>query len=203
MIETIIEGLEMRGVDNIVIVTGYLADQFAYLQRKYDNVRLVKNEVFETVNNISSVYAAKKYLLDGSCFICEADLYVADKSIFLSKLTNSCYFGKPVKGFCDDWVFDTNREVYITSIGKQGTGCHCMCGLSYFSAEDTKKLHAVITYEYDRLGYEPLFWDEVLDWHLENFKLTINPVMANQIVEIGTVEDYERISIALSNESMI
>lgn len=191
MIETIIDGLEMRGISKLVVVTGYLGNQFDYLKEKYDNIELVRNEEYETVNNISSIYAAKDYLLQGNCFICEADLFVSDPSIFLKPLTHSCYYGKYVNGHCDDWVLELNSNGFISRIGKAGDDCYCMCGISYFTMADSEKLYSAITTEYGRRGYEKLFWDEVLNMHINEFELTVTPIHEGQIVEIDTVEDYE------------
>ena len=39
-----------------------------------------------------------------------------------------------------------------------------------------------------------LFWDEVVDRHLDRLKLTIEEVAQGQIVEIDTVEEWEKIN---------
>ncbi|WP_303322625.1 sugar phosphate nucleotidyltransferase [Cloacibacillus evryensis] len=194
MIETIIEGLLRRDEVNLYIVVGYLGEQFKYLKNKYPRISIINNTDYETVNNISSVYAAREVLSKGDCFICEADLFVSDKQIFDAALTDSCYFGKMVKEHSDDWVFDLDENGHITRIGKVGDCQYNMVGIAYFKQADAEKLAQVIAVEYGSPGFESLFWDDVVNRHIKEFKLRIHPVDGRQIVEIDTIEELNAIN---------
>lgn len=195
MIETVLDGLEARGVDEIVVVVGYQSEQFVYLTGKYNNLRIVENKDYNTVNNISSIYAVSDILIKDNhkCFICEADLVITDISIFICEIMKSCYFGKKIIGRTDDWVMDVNERGRIVRIGKSGQDTFGMVGITYLMENDANMLGSIVKKIYGTEGFEGMFMDDVINDYISKFDLVIHEVKNDQIVEIDTLKELKEV----------
>ena len=200
LIETVIAALEKRGVAEIYVVTGYKAEQFRPLTAKHQNVRLVYNAEYATKNNINSVAVVADKMASSDCFICEADLFLPKADVLCRELSCSGYFGKMVKGFSDDWVFDLDGNGRIVRIGKGGTNVYNMVGVSYFKKCDAAKVAKTIRDAVTRPENASLFWDEIVDRLVKSgeLDLVVHEVSQDEIVECDTVEDLKKLEACLA-----
>lgn len=199
LVETVLAALERRGVEEIYVVTGYKAEQFAALATGNGKVRLVHNSEYATKNNINSIAVVAEKMKDSDCFVCEADLCVANPDVLCRDLRQSGYFGKMVAGRSDDWVFDTDDAGRITRIGKGGTDRFNMVGVSYFKATDAAKIAVAVLEDVKNPENAQLFWDEVVDRLVKQgeLDLVVHEVSSDEIVECDTVEDLQKLEAKL------
>lgn len=190
MIETILDAVVAAGIEEIIIVTGYLSDQFDILSKKYDNITFIKNEKYNEANNILSAYLVRDKLQNA--YVCEADLVLSNPKIIRKYEYRSNFLAKYVD-MTDDWCFETKSGV-ITKQKIGGTNCHQMLGISYYDAKDGKQAEADIAEVFTSPGGKEKYWDQViLDVKKNNYTMYVRECQEGDIVEIDTFSELKEI----------
>ena len=191
MIESIIESLLDAGIKDIIIVVGYLKEQFIYLNKKY-NVKLIENKFYNKSNNISSLFSCKDFL-DKASYIIEGDQIIYNKDIFKSNnVKNSGYFVHKICSFSKEWILEVEKNKIVNCYKNGNDKGWELHGVSKWNANDLKKIKSFLEkYFYD---YSNVFWDEIaLVLKKEDFNLTIFEINKDDLVEIDTYDELRRI----------
>lgn len=195
MLERQIEYLQEIGVEEIIVVTGYLAEKFDYLVDKY-NVKLVHNDKYNVYNNIYTMYVVREYLQDA--YVMDADVYL-HRNIFIENPESSLYFSAKKDDFRNEWIIkhDENRKVYDIEIG-DGDDDYILCGISYWAKEDgvhiVKKLEEVV----DQEDFGELYWDNIVKDNIQDLNVHLYKIDSNDSFEIDSIEDLKKVEEKLA-----
>lgn len=191
IIDTIIDALIEAGIEDITIVRGYKKQSFDELLEKYPFITFVDNDIYDKTNSISSARAAINQLR-GGCYICEADLLIANPEVIQRHHTSSDYLGSYAKQ-TDDWCL---QEVDGRAVNyrKGNTNCYNCYGISFWTPEDCDKLRDDIESVWNEDGGKEVFYEFVpLVLRKENYNVKIHECQLGDVVEIDNF--YELVAL--------
>lgn len=190
IIDGLIDAVLAAGIEEIIIVRGYLAEQFDQLLYKYPMIKFLENPVYNEANNISSAMCAR-YLFSNA-YVFEADLLIHNPDIIKKYHYRSDFLGIKMAR-SDDWCF-TVKDGIITSQRIGGTDCYQEVGISYWNEADGLKLSEHIKQAYEMPGGKERYWDQVpLSIFADEYRVEICPCQADDIVEIDTFRELKAI----------
>ena len=192
MIDTVIDALHANGINEIHIVTGYLAGRFSEVKQKYPDVDILYNPYYETRNNISSMFVAREYLQNAICV--DGDQIIYNPEILSPYFDYSGYAGSLLHAETDEWVMQTDELGIVTSASIGGNHGWQLFGISRWTSEDGLKLKRYIEEEYLVKKNYDIWWDNIpLFIHPEDFKLKVRRIMKGDLKEIDNF--YELIEV--------
>ena len=193
IIDSLIDACLEAGIEEIIIVRGYLAEQFDQLLYKYPMIRFLENPIYNEANNISSAMAARDLL--SNAYVCEADLLVSNPKIIKKYHYTSDFLGIK-KQRTNDWCFSVKNGI-ITEEKVGGLDCWQMVGISYWSGEDGQKLSAHIKEAFEMPGGKERYWEQVpLVVFKEQYKVHVLECRDEDVVEIDTFRELKAIDKA-------
>ena len=191
MIERQIEALKDIGVEEIIIVTGYLKEKFDFLKEKY-GVKLIHNDKYNVYNNIYTMYLVKDYLRDA--YVIEGDIYL-NRNFLKANMEQSSYFSAPKYGYKDEWILrmDANDSVIDIEVGSED-GEHIMCGVSYWNDKDGKLIVEKLDECVKSGEFTDLFWDDIVKNNISNLSIKVEKIDSNDVYEIDSLYDLDKLN---------
>lgn len=190
MLETQIQCLKEKGIEEIIVVTGHLHERFDYIKEKY-GVKLIHNDKYDIYNNIYTMYLVKDYLPDS--YVIDADVYLHNNFIN-ENVSKSTYFTGYKEGFKDEWIlqFDENNKVHKIEVGDDKG--YILCGVSYWSQKDGEKIVEKLEKAIASKDFESLYWDNIVKDNLEQLEVYVQKIKSDDCFEVDSLEDLEKVN---------
>lgn len=184
LIERQIKQLKEAGIDDVIIVTGYKAEQFAYLVEKY-GVKLIHNPDYLTRNNNSSIWVVTDYLKNS--YICSSDNYFLDNP-FEGEVDETYYSAVYAEGETKEWcIEEENGRIKKVVVG--GKDSWVMLGHAFWSEEFSKRFIEILTAEYDKPETADKLWETIYIDHIDELNMKIRKYPADYIFEFDTLDE--------------
>lgn len=192
IIDRLIDACLEAGINEIVIVRGYLGELFDQLLYKYPMIKFLENPVYNEANNISSSLVAR-YMLSNA-YVFEADLLISNPKI-IKKYHYTSDFLAIKKARSDDWCFRVKDGIIMEEkVGGEGDDIWQMVGISYWNDADGHKLSQDIQDVYASPGGKERYWEQVpLVYKKEHYAVEVCECHDEDIVEIDTFKELKAI----------
>lgn len=195
MVEKQVIFLKEAGIDEIIIVTGYINEKFDYLEEKY-GVKLIFNEKYDIYNNIYTMYLVREYLSDA--YVLEGDIFM-NNNVIDKNIERTTYFGCREKNpFAKEWMFEVNEEGRILNMEMEpGEDEVIFRGISYWTEKDGKFIADKLEEAVNTAGFDNLYWDDVIKENIDGVDLYLKVLEDHDLFEIDSMNDLNNVEAIL------
>lgn len=197
IIEYTIEALVSRGIKNIIIISGYLSEQLEYLRYKY-NITILKNNDYNTTNNITSMSTYFNFVKDNShesTLVMDADQLILNNRCIKRYIKNCKYTTTFWKTKRNEWEFKLdNRNIVDTTCDlSTKSNFYSVIPVSYYTSSAFSIVDELVKHEIQNNNTNIYFDDVVLSLYKSQFKFDAIIIGKQDIIEIDTIEDLQYI----------
>lgn len=186
LIERQIRQLKEAGVDNIIVVVGYKAEMFGYLQKKF-GVKLEMNEDYARYNNTSSVIRVLDYL--GNTYVCSSDNYFPE-NVFIEESSQSYYSALYADGCTKEYCLTLDSRDNIIDVSVGGMDAWYMVGHVFFSEEFSLAFKKILMAEYEKEEAKLGYWEDVYIKNIDRLPLLkVHKYKEHDIEEFDSIDE--------------
>ena len=191
LLERQIINLREVGIDEIIVLTGYLHEKFDDIVKKYNLIKVI-NEKYDIYNNIYTMYLVREYLEDA--YVIDADQYITRNFLPKEMPSTSVYYSACKENITGEWILksDEQGKVYGIDIGKEGDKPnYIMSGASFWSAKDGRLIGKKVQEAVEANNSMDIYWDNIAVENFSDMDVYIEKIYSNDIFEIDSPEDLE------------
>lgn len=186
LIERQIKQIKEAGIDNIIVILGYLKEKFFYLEDKFD-VELVINEEYYKYNNPSSLMKVLDHI--GNSYICSSDNYFAE-NVFKPYVYEGYYPAVYLEDFDDEYCGEFAEDGTIIKLWPDSTqNSWVLMGHVYFDGQFSNEFKKILTEQYEEPEIKDRVWEYLYMKNVDRLKLKVKKYNDGIIYEFDTVED--------------
>lgn len=194
MIDTLLDAVVAAEIPEIILVRGYLGEQFDQLRYKYPMIRFVENPLFNECNNISSAMCVRFQFQNA--YVLDADLVLKNPGLIRKYEFESNLLGVPAER-TDDWCVQTDKNGYVENVAMGGVNGYREVGIFYWTGDDGARLAQDLNDVYCSPGGKKRFWEQTpLNYKKSDYRVAVRPCSAEDIYEIKTFAELKRIDSA-------
>lgn len=196
LIDGLIDAVLAAGIEDIIIVRGYMAEKFDVLKEKYPMIRFVDNPGYAEANNILSALCVKNELQNS--YIFDADLLIRNPGVITRYHYTSDFLGV-YKERTDDWCFPVKNGI-IQDEKRGGLDCYQVIGISYWNAADGARMAEDLQTVAEMPGGREYYWEQVpMSVLKDRYRVAIRPCSEDDIQEIDTFAELKAIDPSYEN----
>ncbi|OPJ66047.1 sugar phosphate nucleotidyltransferase [Clostridium chromiireducens] len=191
LLERQIINLKEVGINEIIVLTGYLHEKFDEIVNKYNLIKVI-NDKYDVYNNIYTMYLVRQYLEDA--FVIDADNYITRNFLPKDKPVTSVYYSACKENIIGEWIlkYDDSGRIFGVDIGKEGDEpSYIMSGASFWTSKDGAFISQKVEEAIDKGDFRDLYWDSIAVDNLDKMDVYIEKINSNDIFEIDSLEDLE------------
>ncbi len=181
--------LHAAGIYDVVMVVGYLAEQFRELEDQYPGLKLVLNPDYDKGGNITSMYYARHYL-DRPVVIMDGDILIRNPKVLIPEVSRSHYCCTWEEPDPVEWYFSPDDDWNIRDIEMGGGPGWQLRSISFWTESDARRMGRQLEEAYEKDGLRDAFWDQIaLLYRWGEYQIGIRTLDREDICEIDTLEE--------------
>lgn len=188
LIERQIRQLQEAGITDIIVVVGYMKEQFFYLAEEF-GVQIVVNPDYAKRNNNSTIMCVADKL--GNSFICSSDDYFTENP-FEQYVYSAYYASTYANGRSEEYSLITKgKDKRIVRVVVGGEDTWVMLGHAYWDRNFSEAFVRILKSIYDDPFTFDMLWEDVYRTHVDEFYMVRREYAAGIVHEFDTLAELQ------------